>query len=108
MGLTDGLGGGSSSSNGARRIPSPLRREGKQVAQRARCDSGTTYEQIARATGRSMQLVYDALNVNDDRRQITYADLLAMSRHSHTKAFVAHLLEPVEKSLKGPPPDGKR
>lgn len=87
------------------RVPSPTRQEGKRIAQRARCDAGVTYEQIAAATGRSMQLVYDALNVNDDRRHLSYADLIAMSRHSHTKSFVAHLLEPIQQNVK---PDGKR
>lgn len=80
--------------------PNPMRREGKQHAQRARCDAGVTYEQIAKATGRSMQCVYDAMNMNDDRKHLSYADLIAMSRHSHTKTFVAHLLEPIEQNVR--------
>lgn len=87
--------------------PNPTRLEGKRHAQRARCDAGVTYEQIAKATGRSMQLVYDAMNVNDDRRHLSYADLIAMSRHSHTKTFVAHLLEPIEQNVR-PKPEPKK
>jgi hypothetical protein len=96
MARTDGL----PRPNGGGRIPSPARQEGKRYAQRARCEAGVTYEQIAQATGRSMQLVYDAMNVNDDRRHLSYADLIAMSRHTMTKTFVAHLLEPIEQNVK--------
>lgn len=114
--LTDGLSGPSGRTARAR-TPDPerqldLRQESKRFAQRAKCDAGITYEKIATATGRSMQLVYDAMNVNDDRRVLTYADLIAMSRHTMTKQFVAHLLQPIEQAMRptaapeGKPPDG--
>lgn len=78
----------------------PHRFEGKRHAQRARCDAGVTYEQIAVATGRSLPIVYGQLNVADERRQLTYADLIAMARHSCTRSFVAHLLAPIEQSIR--------
>lgn len=97
--LTDGL-----DAPGARSWRNPdraqHRRECKLIAQRARCDSGLTYERMAQATGRAMTTVYDIMNVNDDRRQLTYADLIAMSRHSMTRTFVAHLLQPIEQAIR--------
>lgn len=103
--LTDGLPG----PNGTPRLPSPQRIEAKRHAQRCRSESGTTYERIAAATGRPLTCVYDAFNVRDDRRHLTYADLIALSRHSQTKSFVAHLLQPIEQGIggKGTPPDGR-
>ena len=104
--LTAGLPGPNGGSTGY--VAQPLRREGKLLAQRARCDSGTTYEQIAAATARSLQVVWDVMNVNDKRRQLSYSDLLALSRHSQTKTFVAHLLEPIVANTQPKPPtDGK-
>lgn len=102
--LTDGL--------HTPRVPSPQRIEAKRFAQRSRSESGTTYERIANATGRQLSHVYDQMNVSDDRRHITYADLIAMSRHTATKQFVAHLLQPIEQAMRGggegKPPDGQR
>jgi len=105
--LTDGLPG----PNGQLRIPqrTETKLEAKRFMQRCRSESGTTYERIANATGRAMTHVYDAFNVNDDRRHLTYADLIALSRHSQTKQFVAHLLAPIEQGIGGKgPPDGSR
>lgn len=100
--ITDGL--------GSPRVPSPHRQEAKRFAQRYRSECGTTYERIATATGRALTHVYDALNISDDRRHLSYADLIAMSRHSGTRQYVAHLLQPIEQGIKGTGngnPDGK-
>lgn len=93
----------------------PYRFEAKRYAQRARCDAGVTYEQMAIAMGRSLPIVYGQLNVADERRQLTYADLIAMARHSNTRQFVAHLLAPIEQGIRAAvalapegPADGKR
>ena len=102
--VTDGLPSPSHSVGGNY----PHRQESKQHARRALSDSGTTYEKIATATGRSITIVYDKLNMGNDRRHLTYADLIALSRHTGTKQFVAHLLQPIEQNMRGAPkPDGK-
>lgn len=103
--LTDGLDG--PNARRSWRNPERLehRRECKLMVQRARCESGTTYKLMAASTGRSINTVWDIMNVNDDRRMLTYADLVAMAQHTMTRTFVAHLLKPIEQALRGP--DGR-
>ena len=100
--LTDGLDGPNPRNRWSDPQRADHRREAKVTIQRARCDAGVPYERIAQATGRSVTVVYEIMNVGIDRRQLTYADLIAMSRHSMTRSFVAHLLQPIQQELKGP------
>lgn len=112
--LTDGLPGPAREP----RMPSPRCMEAKLLARRSRSETGTTYERIANATGRALSYVYDQMNERTDRRPLTYADLIALSRNSQTKQFVAHLLQPIEQAMhahatapgkpEGTPPDGNR
>lgn len=97
--LTDSLPGPGNSD-----VRYPQRAEAKSCARRALSESGTTFEKVARATGRSISVAWDLLNVGNDRRHMTYADLIAMSRHTATRLFVAHLLQPIEQNMKGPTP----
>lgn len=75
----------------------------KDVANAAKAAVGVSFPKLADAMDVAVTLAALRLDRRDTRYHIRYGDLLAMSVRTHTKAFVEHLLEPINKNLRGEP-----